>query len=220
MKINKKELIRSIKFTLFSISAGIIEILLFAVLDHFTNWEYWPCYLIALIASVIWNFTLNREYTFKSANNIPIAMLKVTGYYLVFTPTSTIFGNYLAEKLMWNGIIVTLLNMILNFITEYLFDMFIVFRGSIDEKEVKKMNKTEFIKELSIKTGLDESKCTEINSIIEDTFLFGKKSKEKMIEEFKTKLGFDEAKAETTYETAMGIITTSMKNRIKHPFGK
>ena len=68
MKINKKELIRSIKFTLFSISAGVIELGLFAVLDRFTSWEYWPCYLIALIASVIWNFTLNREFTFKSAN--------------------------------------------------------------------------------------------------------------------------------------------------------
>ena len=134
MNINKKELIRSIKFTLFSISAGVIEILLFALLDHFTAWSYWPCYLIALIASVIWNFTLNREYTFKSANNIPIAMFKVFIYYLIFTPASTIFGNYLAEVLMWNGIIVTLINMVLNFITEYLYDMFVVFRGSIDEK--------------------------------------------------------------------------------------
>ena len=82
MKINKKELIRTIKFTIFSISAGIIEITLFTLLDYFTNWSYWPSYLIALIASVIWNFTLNREYTFKSANNIPIAMLKVALFYL------------------------------------------------------------------------------------------------------------------------------------------
>ncbi|MBO4815447.1 MAG: GtrA family protein [Clostridia bacterium] len=137
MKINKKELIRTIKFTLFSISAGIIEISLFAILDHFTSWSYWPCYLIALIASVIWNFTLNREYTFKSANNIPIAMFKVAIFYLIFTPTSTILGNYLAEDLKWNRILVTLINMLLNFILEYLYDMYIVFRGSIDEKEVK-----------------------------------------------------------------------------------
>ena len=137
MKINKKELIRTIKFTLFSISAGIIEISLFAILEHFTSWSYWPCYLIALIASVIWNFTLNREYTFKSANNIPIAMFKVAIFYLIFTPTSTILGNYLAEDLKWNRILVTLINMLLNFILEYLYDMYIVFRGSIDEKEVK-----------------------------------------------------------------------------------
>ncbi len=137
MKINKKELARTIKFTLFSISAGIIEITLFAILDHFTSWSYWPSYLIALIASVIWNFTLNREYTFKSANNIPIAMIKVAIFYLIFTPTSTLLGNYLAEDLKWNGILVTLINMVLNFVLEYLYDMFIVFRGSIDTK-VKK----------------------------------------------------------------------------------
>ena len=62
---NKKELLRTIKFTLFSISAGIIEIGLFTLLNNITNWKYWPCYLIALVVSVIWNFTLNREYTFK-----------------------------------------------------------------------------------------------------------------------------------------------------------
>ena len=138
MRINKKELIRSVKFTLFSISAGIVEIVLFAILDKFTNWKYWPCYLIALIASVIWNFTLNREYTFKSANNIPIAMAEVALFYLIFTPASTLLGNYLAEDLGWNSIVVTLINMVLNFILEYLYDMFIVFRGSIDTKTKKK----------------------------------------------------------------------------------
>lgn len=131
---NKNELIRTIKFTLFSISAGLIEILLFAILDHFTNWNYWANYLIALIASVLWNFTLNREYTFKSTNNIPIAMFKVTIFYLIFTPVSTVLGNYLAETLEWNDILVTLLNMICNFILEYLYDKYIVFRGSIDTK--------------------------------------------------------------------------------------
>ena len=143
MKINKKELIRTIKFTLFSISAGIIEITLFTLLDYFTNWSYWPSYLIALIASVIWNFTLNREYTFKSANNIPIAMLEVALFYLIFTPASTFLGNYLAEDLKWNGILVTLINMVLNFVLEYLYDMYFVFRGSIDTKtdKNKKMEK-------------------------------------------------------------------------------
>ncbi len=137
MKINKKELIRTIKFTLFSISAGIIEITLFAILDHFTKWSYWPSYLIALIASVIWNFTLNRQYTFKSTNNVPIAMMKVALFYLIFTPTSTLLGNFLAEDLAWNSILVTLINMLLNFILEYLYDTYIVFRGSIDTKEKK-----------------------------------------------------------------------------------
>lgn len=135
---NKNELIRTIKFTLFSISAGLIEIILFSILDHFTNWNYWANYLIALIASVVWNFTLNRQYTFKSANNIPIAMFKVAIFYLIFTPVSTILGNYLAETLGWNDILVTILNMICNFVLEYLYDRYFVFRGSIDTKTNKK----------------------------------------------------------------------------------
>ena len=133
--MDKKELIRTIKFTLFSISAGIIEIVLFAILDKFTGWNYWPKYLIALITSVIWNFTLNREYTFKSANNVPIAMIKVAIFYAIFTPVSTIAGNYLAENLGWNDILVTLLNMACNFILEYLYDKYVVFKGSIDTKK-------------------------------------------------------------------------------------
>lgn len=133
--MDKKELIRTVKFTLFSISAGIIEIVLFTLLDKFTGWAYWPKYLIALIASVIWNFTLNREYTFKSANNIPIAMIKVAIFYAIFTPVSTVVGNYLAENLGWNDILVTLLNMACNFILEYLYDKYVVFRGSIDTKK-------------------------------------------------------------------------------------
>lgn len=134
---NKKELLRTIKFTLFSISAGIIEIVLFELLDHFTNWSYWVCYLIALVASVIWNYTLNREYTFKSTANVPVAMVKVALFYAVFTPVSTILGNYLAEDLKWNNTLVTLLNMLCNFVLEYLYDKYVVFRGTIDTKEKK-----------------------------------------------------------------------------------
>ena len=132
-----KELLRKIKFTLFSISAGIIEIVVFTLLTNITNWSYWACYLPALILSVIWNFILNREYTFKSNNNIPIAMIKVFIFYLIFTPLSTILGNYLAERLHWNEYLVTGINMFLNFVLEYLYDMYIVFRGTIDKKEKK-----------------------------------------------------------------------------------
>lgn len=132
--MNKKELIRTIKFTLFSISAGLIEIITFAILNILTKWLYWIKYLIALICSVIWNFTLNREFTFKSSNNIPIAMIKVLLFYIVFTPLSTLLGNYLAENLLWNEILVTIINMILNFVLEYLYDRFYVFKNSIDTK--------------------------------------------------------------------------------------
>ncbi len=134
----KSELLRTIKFTLFSISAGAIEIITFTLMNELLKLPYWPCYLTALILSVIWNFTLNRKFTFKSANNVPIAMLKVLGYYLVFTPLSTIFGNWLAEDMLWNEYLVTGINMVLNFVTEYLFDRFVVFGKSIDTNSKSK----------------------------------------------------------------------------------
>ena len=128
----REELMRTIKFVLFSISAGVIEFGVFTLLENLTQWSYWACYLPALILSVLWNFTLNREFTFRSANNVPIAMLKVAAYYLVFTPVSTILGNYLTESCGWNAYLVTILNMLLNFVTEYLYDRFVVFGKTID----------------------------------------------------------------------------------------
>lgn len=127
----KKELIRAGKFALFSASAGIIELVVFAVLELFID-VYWPCYLIALIASVLWNFTLNRNFTFKSAGNVPIAMLKVALFYAVFTPVSTIIGNYLAENVGMPDLIVTIINMAANFVLEFLYDRFIVFGKTLD----------------------------------------------------------------------------------------
>ena len=135
---DKQEIWRAIKFLLFSASAGIIEIGSFALLNELTNWSYWPCYLIALVLSVLWNFTLNRKFTFRSANNVPVAMLKVALYYVVFTPLSTLLGNYLAETLGWNEYLVTAINMVLNFVTEYLYDTYVVFRGTIDTNDIAK----------------------------------------------------------------------------------
>lgn len=130
--MKREELMRTVKFTLFSVSAGVIELGAFTALDSLTDWNYWVCYLIALVLSVVWNFTLNREYTFRSANHVPTAMLEVAAYYAVFTPVTTMLGNYLTETCGWNGYVVTLLNMALNFVTEYLYDRFVVFGKSID----------------------------------------------------------------------------------------
>ncbi len=136
-----KELIRGLKFVMFSISAGVIEITSFALLNSMTQWPYSSKYLIALILSVLWNFTLNRHYTFRSAGNVPIAMMKVACYYAVFTPVSAVFGNYLAETLGWNELFVTLLNMAVNLTTEYLYDRYFVFRKTIDtNKRAQRMN--------------------------------------------------------------------------------
>ena len=130
-----KEILRFFKFTLFSVSAGLVEIAVFTLLNELSGWSYWPCYLIALVASVVWNFTLNRKFTFKSAANVPVAMLKVLAYYAVFTPLSTWLGHWLSDTLAWNEYLVTLLNMLLNFATEYPYQKFVVFAGSIDSKK-------------------------------------------------------------------------------------
>lgn len=126
------EIVRILKFAAFSVSAGVIELGTFTLLNELTNFSYWPCYMIALVLSVVWNFTLNRKFTFKSANNVPVAMIKVAAYYCVFTPLTTFFGNYLAETLMWNEYLVTIINMAINLSSEYLYDRYYVFRTSID----------------------------------------------------------------------------------------
>lgn len=128
------EFVRFIKFALFSISAGLIEMGVFALLNETLSWPYWPCYLIALVMSVVWNFTLNRKFTFRSIVNVPRAMMKVFGYYLVFTPLSTWLGSWLADGIGWNEYLVTAINLVLNFVTEFLFQRFVVFGNSIDTK--------------------------------------------------------------------------------------
>ncbi len=131
MSEKRKEWIRTLKFTLFSISAGVIQVLADVLCNEVLHWVPWLSYLVALVLSVLWNFTLNRKFTFHSATNVPIAMLKVAGYYLVFTPLSTWWTAALTA-IGWNEYIVLILTMLSNFVTEYLFQRFVVFRGSID----------------------------------------------------------------------------------------
>ena len=130
--MKKKELLRAVKFTLFSISAGVIQMVAFTLLTELTNFPYWVNYLTALVLSVLWNFTLNREFTFQSAGNVPKAMLLVAVFYAVFTPLSTLLGDYLTGNLGWNEYLVLIGTMLINFATEYLYDRFIVFGKSID----------------------------------------------------------------------------------------
>ena len=138
----QKEFFRALKFVLFSASAGIIELAVFALLNELIGLPYWLCYLVALVASVLWNFTLNRKFTFQSASNVPKAMLLVALFYAVFTPLSTMLEHYLTEGLHWNEYLATAINMILNLTTEYLYDRFVVFRDSIDtnDRAQKKAN--------------------------------------------------------------------------------
>ena len=131
----KQNTVQFFKFTLFSISAGVVQVVSFTLLNELTPFTYWPCYLIALILSVIYNFTVNRRFTFKSVANIPIAMFKVTVYYCVFTPLSTWWGDYLT-KIGWNDYLVLIGTMAINFITEFLVCRFIVYRNSINTNEL------------------------------------------------------------------------------------
>ena len=131
----KKELIRIIKFTLFSISAGVIQLLSETLLlEVFGLKGILACisYLIALVLSVLWNFTFNRKFTFQSANNVPVAMLKVACFYAVFTPLSTLWTHYFVVTLNVNEYIVLIGTMLINFVTEFIYDKFVVFRNSID----------------------------------------------------------------------------------------
>ena len=130
-----REWTRVAKFTFFSVSAGLIEIGAFAILNEWLRLPYWLSYLVALVLSVLWNFTLNRRFTFKSATNVPLAMLKVALYYAVFTPLSTALEHWLTAGLGWNEYLATGVNMALNFVTEFLYQRYFVFGKTIDTLE-------------------------------------------------------------------------------------
>ena len=142
MSETKKELLRSVKFTLFSISAGLIQVLSFTLMEEILQLEHWLSYLVSLVLSLLWNFTLNRKFTFHSAANVPIAMLKVAGFYLVFTPLSTWWTAVLTgPSVGWNEYLVLVLTMLINFVTEYLFSRFVVFGNSIDTDKQSQQSK-------------------------------------------------------------------------------
>lgn len=135
--MKNKELARTLKFVLFSASAGIIELVSFTILNEFVHLPHWLSYLIALVLSVLWNFTFNRRYTFQSASNVPKAMLLVALFYCVFAPASTALEKYLTG-IQWNEYLVTAINMGLNLVTEYFYDRFVVYRNSIDTNDLAK----------------------------------------------------------------------------------
>lgn len=132
---NHTESLRAIKFTLFSASAGIIQMGSFALMNELFHWDYWVCYLVALILSVLWNFTLNRRFTFQSYANVPRAMALVALYYCFFTPATTWLEDYLTSAPFgWNEYIVTGINMVLNLVTEFLWQRCVVYRNQVDQR--------------------------------------------------------------------------------------
>ncbi len=136
-KEKKAEIFRAVKFTLFSASAGIIQILSFTLFKELLGLIYWQSYLISLILSVLWNFTFNRRYTFHSAANIPKAMALVALYYCVFTPLSTWAGDALAKGGA-NEYLIEIGTMLVNFVTEFLYQRFFVFRKTLETNDLAK----------------------------------------------------------------------------------
>lgn len=130
--MKKKEWLRTAKFLFFSISAGVIQTVSFALMEEVFYLEHWISYLVALVLSVLWNFTLNRKFTFCSANNVPVAMLKVAVFYLIFTPLSTWWTAALTGPCNWNAYLVLGITMVINFVLEYLYQRFYVFADSLD----------------------------------------------------------------------------------------
>ena len=135
--IDRKELIRTVKFALLSVSAGVIQIGLFTLLNEVLKLNYWVSYLPSLIASILWNFTINRKLTFKSAKNVTVAMTLVFLFYLVFTPVSTILGN-LAETNGTNEYVVLGVTMFFNLVLEYLYTRYFVYKDSCDTQVKQK----------------------------------------------------------------------------------
>ena len=134
----KQQFFQFLKFLAFSLSAGVIQLLSFELLYTWTAClPWWPSYLISIVLSVIWNFTFNRKFTFKSASNVPLAMLLVAIYYCAFIPSS-VFGGDALEGIGWNGTLVTVLMMVINFVTEFFWDKYIVFNDKLINKVIKK----------------------------------------------------------------------------------
>ena len=138
--MNKKELWQAVKFTLFSISAGVIQELGFLLLFNVLGLSYWISYLVSLAASVLWNFTLNRRYTFRSDADVKKCMLQLALFYAVFTPVTT-WGGHALEQMGLNGNVIQIGTMLLNFVLEYLFQRFVMYRNSIDTNDLAKQAK-------------------------------------------------------------------------------
>ena len=137
-KTTKNGWIQALKFTLFSISAGVIQFGVFVLLNEVVGWSFWPSHLISVTLSVIWNFTFNRKFTFKSSNNVPLAMMLVVVFYIAFIPASVFGGNAL-EAIGWDALLVEALMMVINFVTEFVWQKFVVFNPKVvPDKKVNK----------------------------------------------------------------------------------
>lgn len=156
----KQEAMRALKFFLFSCSAGVIQFGTFTILSEVVGWDFWPSHLIALVLSVVWNFTFNRKFTFKSAVNVPKAMLLAFLFYIPFTP-ATVFGGQALVNLGWNSLLVEALTMVLNLVLEYFYSKYVTFRNNIDTASEKKENTQETIEQPAAETETTQQPTAE-----------------------------------------------------------
>ena len=145
--MNKKgQLLQAVKYGLIAASAGIIQAGSFTLFEEVLHWEYWPSYLTALVLSVLWNFTFNRKYTFRSDYDIRRAMLLTLLFYVIFTPVSTWWTAALTGENPFTGAaaneatalvspwIVQIGTMLVNFVLEFLWQRLVVYRNRVDTK--------------------------------------------------------------------------------------
>lgn len=131
--MDRKELLRKVKFALFSASAGIIETVSMMLCEEVIKIPgHYLCYAIALVLSVLWNFTFNKKFTFKSAASVPKAMFMTFLFYIPFAPATIMLEHYLADVRGWNEYLVLAINMALNLVLEYLWASKVVYKDSID----------------------------------------------------------------------------------------
>jgi putative flippase GtrA len=152
LKADKRhEAMQALKFTLFSISAGVIQIVSYTLFYEVFHWAPWLAYLVSLVLSVLWNFTFNRTYTFRSDADIKKSMGLVALFYLVFTPLSTWWtaaltgenpftGAEASQTPLVNNYLVQAGTMLVNFVTEFLYQKFVVYRGTIDSNMKDRKN--------------------------------------------------------------------------------
>lgn len=151
MATKQHEAWQALKFTLFSVSAGIVQIGTYTLFYEVFHWAPWLAYLVSLILSVLWNYTFNRRYTFRSDANVGRSMALVALFYLVFTPLSTWWTAALtgenpftaaeAQPGAMNNYVVQAGTMLINFVTEFLYQKFVVYRGSIDTNDVARKDR-------------------------------------------------------------------------------
>jgi len=136
----KSSVIMFAKFVAFSCGAGVIQFGTFTLLNEVSGLNYWASYSIALVLSVIYNFTINRRYTFKSVNNIPIAMALAFAFYLLFAPYTIWLTDYMTDGALFgkglgvNEYAVIVICMVQNLILEFVWWRFVIFRKSINSR--------------------------------------------------------------------------------------